>query len=172
MLIGVISDIHDNVLNLERILAIFKDKGVDQVIFCGDFCSPVPAKKMGESGLTFHCVFGNGDGDRFTIQKFATTDFPNLKLYGEYAELQIDGKSICVTHYPLYGQALARTGDYDAVFVGHTHQASEDMVGKTLYVNPGDIMGLFGEPSYGLYDTSTNQIEIVKLMGKRDANDT
>ena len=63
MLVGVLSDIHDNLENLDKALAVFKERGIKQVVFCGDFCSPIPSRVLGEYDGEVHCVFGNGDGD-------------------------------------------------------------------------------------------------------------
>jgi len=129
MLIGVFSDVHDNIDNLRKALGLYADRQVETLAFCGDFCSPIPSRVMGECGLTIHCVFGNGDGDRFTIHKLASSQFPNLKLHGEHAELELGGQMIALTHYPLYGDALARTGDYGAVFSGHIRPHSRAQAG-------------------------------------------
>jgi predicted phosphodiesterase len=53
-------------------------------------------------------------------------------------------------HYPHLARAMALTGDYDAVFCGHSHEALIEEVenirgGRTWLVNPGTIAG-FGEP--------------------------
>jgi len=164
MLIGVLSDIHDNLANLRRALEIFKERQVEALIFCGDFCSPIPSRVMaGEFKGDIHCVFGNGDGDRFAMLNAAHTQYPHLKLHGEYAELEFGGVKVAVTHYPFYAQALARTGDYRAVFSGHTHEAGEKRFGECLWVNPGDIMGWKGKPSCAVYDTAANSAELVLL---------
>jgi putative phosphoesterase len=164
MLIGVFSDVHDNLNNLRKALAIFKERGVAALIFCGDFCSPIPSRVMGsEFEGDIHVVFGNGDGDRFHISDVANTQFANLKLHGEYAELELDGARIAVTHYPFYAKALARTGDYQAVFSGHTHVQDDKRFGDCLWLNPGEILGWKGNPTCAIYDTSTNSAEIVTL---------
>ncbi len=163
MLIGVFSDVHDNIDNLRKALGLYADRQVETLAFCGDFCSPIPSRVMGECGLTIHCVFGNGDGDRFTIHKLASSQFPNLKLHGEHAELELGGQMIALTHYPLYGDALARTGDYGAVFSGHTHEVHEEVFSDGIWVNPGEVLGFKGSPSYACYDTSDNTVSIVRL---------
>ena len=112
MLIGVFSDIHDNIPNLKKTLALFKERDANTLIFCGDFCSPIPSREMGLFEGEIHCVFGNGDGDRFTISQVAGSASRNLTLHGESAELNFEGVAIAVTHYPFYAKALARTGDY------------------------------------------------------------
>jgi len=130
MLLGVFSDVHDNLANLHKALKVFTDNQVQSLIFCGDFCSPIPARVMGGAFQgDIHVVFGNGDGDRFMISNIAQSQFPNLKLHGEHVELEFDGVKVAVTHYPFYARALARTGDYQAVFSGHTHVQSEERLG-------------------------------------------
>ena len=163
MLLGVLSDIHDNLTNLKKALTVFGQRGVSTLIFCGDFCSPIPAREMGKFGGNVHCVFGNGDGDRFQMAQLANSDFLNLKLHGEFAELEFDGVKIAVTHYPFYAKALAHTGQYQAVFSGHTHVQSEERIGDCLWLNPGEIMGWKGRPTCAIYDTETNTAEIVEL---------
>ena len=164
MLIGVFSDVHDNLANLGRALEIFKVRGVAALIYCGDFCSLIPSRVMG-GGFDgdIHCVFGNGDGDRFAILNVAKTQYPNLKLHGEYAELEFEGVKVAVTHYPFYARALARTGDYQAVFSGHTHELHQEQIGDCLWVNPGEVLGWKGQPTCAIFDTTTNTVEIVHI---------
>ncbi len=164
MRIGVFSDVHDNLANLRQALKIFKEQGVAALIFCGDFCSPIPARVMaGEFGGDIHCVFGNGDGDRFAISNAAHGQYPNLKLHGEYAELELDGAKIAVTHYPFYAQALARTGDYQAVFSGHTHEQHQERIGDCLWLNPGEVLGWKERPTCAVYDTAARSVTIFEL---------
>lgn len=164
MLIGVFSDIHDNLENLKKALQIFNEQKVQALIFCGDFCSPIPPRVIGaEFQGEVHCVFGNGDGDRFTMATVAGSRYPNLKLHGEYAELEFDGMKVAVTHYPFYAKALARTGDYDAVFSGHTHERHEERFGACLWLNPGELLGWMGRPTCAIYDTATNSARYIGL---------
>jgi uncharacterized protein len=130
MRIGVFSDVHDHRENLDKALTLYKGEGIDTLFFCGDFCSPIPAKMMGDFQGQIHCVFGNGDGDRLTISKVPNLNF---QAQGEHAVVELPEAKIAVTHYPLYGDALARTGDYQAVFSGHTHQLHEQRFGETRH---------------------------------------
>ena len=160
MLIGVFSDVHDHLDNLESVLVAFADRGIKDLLFLGDFCSPIPARRIGSYDGTVHCVFGNGDGDRFAMRSLPHEEFPALTLHGEHAELTLSNRRIAMTHYPFYGKALARTGDYDAVFSGHTHEPHVESFGATLWANPGEVLGWKGAPSYGVYHPDKNEIEI------------
>jgi hypothetical protein len=163
MLIGVFSDVHDNLQNLDALLEAFARDGIDTLLFLGDFCSPIPARRIGTFEGTVHCVFGNGDGDRFAMKSLSRDDFPALVLHGEYAELTMGRRRIAMTHYPFYARALARTGDYDAVFSGHTHEQHVEQFGRTLWVNPGEVLGWKGPPGYAVYDTETHRVELHTL---------
>ena len=165
MRIGVISDIHDNLSGLRTILSLLSEGGVDTVVFCGDFCSPIVARELlacfdGQ----IHAVFGNGDGDRAAIQRIGVAS-KRLQVHGEWAELELDGRAIALTHYPIYARAMARTGDYHAVFYGHSHQTESERFGECLCVNPGDVMGWKTPPSFAIYDTTENTIELRSLAG-------
>lgn len=164
MRIGVFSDVHDHRKELNAAIQRFEKEGVEEAIFCGDFCSPIPARIMGASKLKIHAVFGNTD-DRPKITQFADREFPNLKIYqdSDKSELLIAERKLAFYHFPWPAEALARTGDYDAVFFGHTHEKSEKMHGNTLFLNPGDVMGLKNDPSCAIYDSETNSAEFISL---------
>lgn len=164
MKIGVFADVHDGLVHLEALLSCFQNEHcLDTLLFLGDFCSPIPARKISAYPGVVHGVFGNGDGDRFAMSNIAGQEGSGLRLHGVHAELELGGRKLALTHYPLYGQALARTGDYDAVFSGHTHQRSEQRFGDCLWLNPGEVLGAFGPPSFAVYDTSDNSAEIFDL---------
>lgn len=163
MFIGVISDIHDNLQNLDKALEIFQQHNLEVIVFCGDFCSPIPARILGQFNGKVHAVFGNGDGDRFLMLKSLQESKSSLILHGEYAELEYDGVIIAVTHYPFYAQALARTGDYQAVFSGHSHEPHQQRFGNCLWLNPGEIFGWKGAASCAIYDTTNNTAKFIAL---------
>ncbi len=167
MIIGVLSDIHDNLPNLEKALRIFEDRGAEELIFCGDFCAPFSARALAAWKGPVHAVFGNNDGDRYLIQKVCAEN-KEFRLYGEYGGdennlITIDGVRIGITHYPFYGIALARTGWFDAVFSGHSHKVEKQKFSSCLYLNPGETAGVLGTPTVALYDTSVRSSEIITL---------
>ena len=163
MLVGVLSDVHDNLDRLDAALSLFRERRIDTLLFLGDFCSPIPSRVLGTYPGIVHCVFGNGDGDRFAIRGAAEPGSSALRLHGEWAELDIGGRRVALTHYPLYGRALARTGDYDAVFSGHTHERHLERFGSTLWVNPGEVLGWKGAPSVAVWDTDAHRVEFLEL---------
>jgi hypothetical protein len=60
---------------------------------------------------------------------------------GDFAELQLDGKHIAVTHghdHQIMWRILADTS-YDYLLHGHTHVASDNRVGPLRIINPGAL---------------------------------
>jgi putative phosphoesterase len=161
MKVAVLSDTHDNIWNVEKALKKLGD--AQALIFCGDLCAPFTLKMLAE-GIKghVHCLLGNNDGDPLLLSTVAAKA-GNVTLYQAAGELELDGKRLAFAHYPLVGKALAHSGLYDAVFSGHTHEGQSEIVGETLWANPGEVMGRLGEASFGLYDTATGAYEVIKL---------
>ncbi len=159
MKIAVLSDAHDHLSNLRQVLDAANAAGCLQLCFLGDFCAPFSLATLaqGFSG-PIHAVLGNNDGDVFMLCKIAS-QYPNVTLHGHLAELQIDGRKIALHHYPDVGIRLAESQAYDAVFTGHDHHSYCHQHGKTLWANPGEIMGRFGKITFGIYDTVSGKFE-------------
>jgi len=161
MRIAVLSDIHDNIWNLEEVLN--RVAGMDLLLCCGDLCAPFSLKQIQDAfSGPVHVVLGNNDGDPLLLAQIASQR-EEVYLYQPLVELELDGKKIAVAHYPQIGQALAASRQYDAVFSGHTHRPQTQQLGGTLWANPGEVMGRFGEPSFGVYDTGIGKFELNHL---------
>ncbi len=164
MRVAVLSDIHDNIWNLEIALRDVNARGAEALLFLGDFCAPFTLAQIAESFAgQIHAVFGNNDGDPFLLSQVAAR-FSHVHLHGHFAEIELGGRRIALNHYPEIARRLAESGAYDAVFSGHNHQRHLERVGKTLWANPGEVMGRFGQPSYGLYDTEAHAFEHVEIQ--------
>ncbi|MDH5605763.1 MAG: metallophosphoesterase [Anaerolineae bacterium] len=158
MKIAVISDTHDNIWKLAE--AVPKLQEADAVIHCGDLCSPFVVKQLGEglAGKPVHIVWGNNDGDQRMLAQIAGS-YENITIHGELAELVMAEKKIAVNHYPRVGRALARSGDYHLVCYGHDHTAHEEIIGSSLLLNPGEIMGLNGKSTLAIYSTESGEVQ-------------
>jgi len=161
--IAILSDIHDNIWKLDKVLNKLKGKNIKAIIFCGDFCAPFTFRKLAESGIPIYAVFGNVDGAQQEITEQADKKYKNVKLGKYLIEIELDGKKIAFCHNDKFAESLVSTEKYDAVFHGHTHEARVKKIGKTLLANPGEIHGFKGECSFGIYDTETNEIKIIKI---------
>jgi len=163
MKIAVLSDIHDNISNLKKTIEICKNKWVEEIINCGDQCSPFVTRIMWEDfSWPIHVVFGNNDADKLHMNEYAQK-FKNIILHGERAELEIEAKKIFVTHYPVYAQHAIETWRFDYVFYGHTHKASEEKIWNCLLVNPWEVAGVFSSPSFAVVDLESGEVENIQI---------
>ena len=156
MKIAILSDIHDNIWKLEEVL---KELGeAQELIFCGDFCAPFSLGMLAEGFRgPIHVVFGNNDGDKLLLSQVAAKA-GNVTLHGEFAELELGGRKIAAIHYPAIAAGLAASDRYDLVCCGHSHKYEAKRVGRTLLLNPGEVMGRFGLSTYAIYDTETGEV--------------
>lgn len=153
MQIAVLSDIHDNIWNLKRLLPALKGAGM--LVFCGDLCAPFTLEMLAQGFPgPVHVTFGNNDGDAFLLGRYASRH-ANVTLAAPMGEVEVEGQRLAYVHYPQFGEGLAALGRYQAVFCGHSHRAEVRTVGETLLANPGEVMGRLGPASYGIYDTET-----------------
>jgi uncharacterized protein len=161
MRIAVLSDIHDNIWKLDE--ALKRLEGTHALICCGDLCSPFIVPQLAQGfKKPIHIVFGNNDGDLFRITQEAMK-FDHVTLHGAFAELEFAAKRVAVNHYPEIARALAASGKYDVVCFGHNHEFEIAREGKTLLINPGEIMGRFGRSTLVVYDSEKHEAEGLEL---------
>lgn len=163
MTIAVMSDVHDNIWNLETALNKIGESDAEALLFLGDFCAPFTLAQIAQGFRgEIHAVFGNNDGDPFLLAQIAS-QHPHVTLYGQFADLTFDERHVALNHYPAIAEPIARSGVYDAVFSGHDHTKYARSFGKTLWANPGEVMGRFGEPSFGVWSTADNTFRHVAI---------
>lgn len=137
MQLGVVSDTHDNLDYVQQAVQLFEAEGIARVIHCGDIIAPFSATPFDSEAFEFYAVRGNNDGEwalANVVDEFGT-------YLGECGELTVDDTSIAVYHgtNKLLRQALAKSGEYDYVFHGHTHERTVENHGETVVVNPGGL---------------------------------
>jgi len=160
MKVAILSDAHDNIWKLANVLEDVSRTGAKALIYCGDLCAPFTLKQIGEAFAgPVHVVLGNNDGDHLLLSRIAN-GLDNVSLHGPFTYLEFDGRKVAVNHYPPIAQDQARSGQYDLVCYGHDHRTNVERIGNTLLVNPGEVMGRFGQSTYALYDTTTGEAEI------------
>ena len=163
MKIAVMSDSHDNIWNLRKAIEAIKSKQCKLIIHCGDFVAPFMFIELKQAGIPVHCVFGNNDGDRYLLTRFADESNGLITLYSLIGELNLDSYKIGFTHEWPVAQGLAATGKYDLVCFGHSHQHHTDRIGATMVLNPGEIMGKDGDPGFCVVDTDSQKTRRIDI---------
>lgn len=159
-IIGIISDSHDHLDNIDRALALFHHRRTDLIIHAGDFVSPFALKKFKDLWCPFVGIFGNNEGEKVGLKSLLG---PNAVLQDPPLQYRFQEYLFFITHIPFDFQALADSGLYTAIIYGHTHHP-EVIPGKTLIINPGESCGwVEGRPTVAILTLPERQVEILDL---------
>lgn len=166
MKIGVISDTHDDVESTEKAIKVFGEKRVELILHLGDYISPPIVRLFGTLKVPVFGILGNNDGYKEGLIN-AFRDITG-EINGSFESRKIDGLKIAMYHgeFRQISESLAKCGDYDVVFFGHGHKSEKRVFGNTLFINPGSCHKTFtkdGRPTVGIFDTSSKEVEFVKL---------
>ena len=171
MLVGIMSDTHDNLPMVDKAVSTLQNEKVELVLHAGDYVAPFVIPYFEPFKGKFIGVFGNNDGDHeFLKKRFA--EF-GLEIRGIFAEINIDNLRIALLHGGEPGGApgpsellrsLLKTTCYDVIIHGHVHEAKAYKKGRTLIINPGEVCGyLTGKPSIAVLDTKSMEAKIIPL---------
>jgi putative phosphoesterase len=165
MLIGAISDTHDNLTLIEKAVKVLNDREVDLVLHAGDYVAGFVIPLLAKLNCPLIGVFGNNDGDHELLKKrFSET--PNCTIHDRFAQVTVEGYRIALLHghETELLTAIVESGYFDAVVHGHSHNRGIETKGKTLAVNPGELCGyLTGKPSIAFLDTNKKEARIFNL---------
>jgi putative phosphoesterase len=164
MLIGLMSDSHDNFRGVKDALKIFSQRGVKLVLHAGDMIGSGNCYSFEGCGMDLKLVFGNNDGDRVGLVR----DFARVggQYLGDFGEIEADGLKIALLHgtEDSLVKAVVASQIYDVVVRGHNHRAEVTRQEKTLLINPGEVWGYFtGLSSVAILDTSRLSVEMIEL---------
>jgi putative phosphoesterase len=165
MLIGVMSDTHDDIAQTKKAVATFNQRNVEHVLHAGDIISPFMVDTFKELKAPLTGVFGNNDGDRVLLER-KSGQISSIKISGTFARMDLGGMRIGLVHgndRELL-ETLTTSGSLDLLVYGHTHRAEIRREGPLLVVNPGEVYGhLTGRSTVALVDTVKRAAEIVDI---------
>lgn len=164
MQIGVMSDTHNNENNTRQALEIFRRRGVERIIHCGDITAPRIVALF--DGWRVDFLLGNIDREPDALRE-AVAQLERASLGRQWAE-EIDGVRLAATHG--HDEALLRSligsGHNHYVFHGHSHRRRDEVVGGTRVVNPGALGGLRPQTrSVCVIALAGGGVEFVQLAG-------
>jgi uncharacterized protein len=165
MLIGAISDSHDNLPLIEKAVQILNDQKVGMVLHAGDYVAGFVIPKFKALNCQLIGVFGNNDGDHELLKKrFSETT--NCTIHDRFAQINLDDYKIALLHghETELLNAIIDSGYFDAVIHGHSHYKGIEQKGKTLTINPGELCGyLTKKPTLAILDTVKQKARIIEL---------
>lgn len=159
MVIAIISDIHDNQVNLNKCLSWCRQNKIEKIICCGDVTTIetinfFAAKFSGEIFL----VAGNIE----LYEERELSAYKNINYCGEIGIREIGGANIGFCHDRRDVTQILETTPLllDFIFYGHTHKPWLEKPGEVMVVNPGNIAGVFHQATFATLDTKNKKLEL------------
>lgn len=152
----VISDIHDNLVNLEKCLNWGRGEEITNAICCGDVVNSETLAYLSEKFKTIYLIRGNME-----IYGEAEIDgYKNINYLGRFGVFEIDGKTVGLCHEPWHINNVLKIKPCGLIFYGHTHEPwIEDKDGITT-ANPGTLGGVLNKASFAVWDSADNKLEL------------
>jgi len=154
------SDTHDNLPAMQKIVDIFNQVAVEHVIHCGDVVAPFAFRVLEKLKAKVTAIYGNNDGERLGLKDM----FAKIgSITNSPREVTFGGKKIIMSHFftDAHYEALAASGKYDIILFGHTHQLLNKKIGNVIVLNPGEGCGYLTEKcTCAILDTDKMNVEI------------
>jgi putative phosphoesterase len=159
MIVGILSDTHDNLPKIRAAVAQFRKAGVLAVLHAGDYVAPFSLEPFTDLHADFHGVLGNNDGETAGLGKISGGLITERSL-----TVDIDGASFYLAHNIADPVKLADNGNWDFVVCGHTHKIEILKCRRGTVINPGEACGwVTGKSTAVMLDTSSGSLEVIEF---------
>jgi uncharacterized protein len=167
MQIAITSDVHNNEVNLEKVLRYCAEQKITTLICCGDLASKEVLDLMNDNfaGVIYY-TFGNADYTELRELE-SVEKYRNTNLFKKFGETEIDNKKIAFVHFPQEARRLAETGKYNFVFYGHTHKPWTETIDNCIMLNPGNVAGEIYPPAFAVWNTENDGFKLIRVHDLR-----
>ena len=156
------SDAHDNWSNLQKAIKIANNSECKILLFVGDLIAPPGIEVLEKFKGKVKFVWGNNEGEKTGVTR--KMDSSNkTELCGDIYEGKLGNVRIFMNHYPKISELAAQSGKFDLSICGHFHKYWERKVDNCLFINPGEIQGLKGKPTFIIFNTSDKKVKKIVL---------
>ena len=158
MRLGVISDTHDNLRNVARIVELLNHARVERVVHTGDVTQVKTLDALSRLAAPLFGVWGNNDVEREGLEAACTAHGFDFAESGR--ELSWAGRRILVVHDPR--EIESGLDGHHLVLHGHDHRRRIERREGALIVNPGECAGhLTGHNAVGLVDLVVLEADVL-----------
>jgi hypothetical protein len=160
MKIAIISDIHDNLTNLEKCLAWCGKNEIEKIICCGDITNSETLSILSKNFLgEIFLVKGNGE----IYYEEELSEYKNINYFGEIGIFEMAGFKVGACHEPSWIKEVLATGHPEIIFYGHIHKPWIEEKEGIKIVNPGTLGGWFTPATFAVWEGNLGKIEL-KLL--------
>ncbi len=158
---AVISDIHDNLPNLEKCLDWCCEQNFSEIICCGDVANSETLEILARGfDKTVHLVRGNAE----IYDEKEVELYDNIKYYGHVGATQVNKRTVGFCHEPYRIPRVMALEKCDLIFYGHTHKPWESNKDNTRLINPGTLSGMFQEATFAVVENGEVQLKILRNL--------
>jgi uncharacterized protein len=158
--IGVVSDTHNQLRNVARIVELFNAARVERVVHTGDITQARTLEAFEALAAPLVGVFGNND-ERGPLR--AAAERAGVRLEEPPLSLAWAERRLLVLHDPHFLSEI-ELAEHDVVLHGHTHRAVCERRGGALVFNPGECAGqLAGHNAVGVLALDTLEVEWLRF---------
>ena len=152
MQIGIVSDTHNNLKNIDKIISLFNKEKVSFVIHTGDIANANSLNKFSQLNCKLIGVYGNNDRNEKGLKEVANIN--NFLFQEPPQTIILCNKNIAIFHEPEdIDDFLTENQKVDIVIHGHTHRYRNEIKKGVLFFNPGESAGMFpGKNAIGILD--------------------
>lgn len=160
MRIGVVSDTHNRLPNVARIVELFNAARVERVIHTGDVTQARTLHAFAALEAPLVGVFGNNDEREELFEAAAALGY---ELAEGPLRLTLARRRLVVVHDPRDLAAVEREA-YDVALHGHDHRHVVERAGGRLRFNPGECAGhMVGYNAVGVLDLGSLEVELLRF---------
>ncbi len=157
-MIGIMSDSHDNIVNIRKAVELFNQAGCRLVIHAGDIVAPFAARELKNLRCPVKAVFGNCDGEKDGL----------IQVFQEFGEIKPapfrfthENLRFLISHVPV---DMSSWPEEDVIVFGHTHRSQINRDDDRLLINPGETCGwVKGVATVALLDPVTRVVDVLIL---------
>lgn len=157
MLIAIVSDIHDNLVNLKKFLSWCENKNIKKIICCGDITNSETLEFL---ALNFNKEIYLVRGNMEIYKEAEEKNFKNIIYLGRIGKFELDNKMIGVCHEPYLINKILENGEVDIIFYGHTHRPWIEEKNGIKLINPGTLGGVFQKATFAVWNTTEKEPEL------------
>jgi len=162
MKIAIISDIHDNLVNLENCLNWCNKNGIKEIICCGDITNSETLNFLASNFKnTIHLIKGNIE----LYNEAELEQYRNIKYYSKIGKIELESIVIGFCHEPYLAEKLARQGGYDIIFYGHTHKPWIEEKDEIKIINSGTLSAMFQKATFAVMEDDKIELKILENLG-------
>jgi hypothetical protein len=158
--IGVVSDTHNQLRNVRRIVELFNSARVDRVVHTGDITQARTLEVFAGLAAPLVGVFGNND-EREPLR--AAAHDAGIRLEEPPLSLAWHERRLLIVHDPHFLSEPMLAG-HDVVLHGHTHRPVHERRNGALVFNPGECAGMLdGHNTVGVLDLASLEVEWLRF---------